>query len=110
MGIVRVVHATLSNTIWLFFLALGLWGLFNAARKRGVDGDQPSRIRLLYSEFSIHHDQAESIIPFVQEHHDGRPVDVRYRARRQQRGLLRKRGVIRPQLTYEEVVNASLIP
>lgn len=38
MGIVRVVHATLSNTIWLFFLALSLWGLFNAFRKRGVDG------------------------------------------------------------------------
>lgn len=38
MGIVRVIHATLSNTIWLFFLALGLWGLFNAFRKRGVDG------------------------------------------------------------------------
>ncbi|MEJ2750587.1 MAG: hypothetical protein P8183_22185 [Anaerolineae bacterium] len=38
MGIVRVIHATLSNTIWLFFLALGLWGLFNAIRKQGVDG------------------------------------------------------------------------
>lgn len=38
MGIARVVHATLSNTIWLFFLALGLWGLFNAVRKRGVEG------------------------------------------------------------------------
>ena len=38
MGIVRVVHANLSNTVWLFFLVLGLWGLFNAVRKQGVSG------------------------------------------------------------------------
>lgn len=38
MGIVLVIHSTLSSTIWMFFLALGLWGLFNAIRKKGVDG------------------------------------------------------------------------
>lgn len=38
MGIVILIHSTLSNTIWLFFLALGLWGLFRAIRRQGIDG------------------------------------------------------------------------
>ncbi len=38
MGIVIVVHSTLSNTIWLFFLALGLWGIYRAVRGQAVDG------------------------------------------------------------------------
>lgn len=33
------IHATLSNTVWLFFLALGLWGLWRAIRAQGVDGN-----------------------------------------------------------------------
>lgn len=32
------IHGALSNTAWLFFLALGLWGLFRAIRGRSVDG------------------------------------------------------------------------
>jgi hypothetical protein len=38
MGIVILIHSTLSNTIWLFFLALGLWGLVRAIRRHGIDG------------------------------------------------------------------------
>ena len=38
MGIVILVHSTLSNTIWLFFLILGLWGLFRGIRRQGIDG------------------------------------------------------------------------
>ena len=32
------IHSALSNTAWLFFLALGLWGLFRAIRGQAVDG------------------------------------------------------------------------
>ena len=32
------IHSILSNTVWMFYLALGLWGLFRAIRKQGVDG------------------------------------------------------------------------
>lgn len=38
METVISIHATLSKTIWMFFLILGLWGLFNAVRKQGVSG------------------------------------------------------------------------
>lgn len=32
------VHRVLSNTIWMFYLAIGLWGLYRALRGRAVDG------------------------------------------------------------------------
>lgn len=32
------VHRVLSNTIWMFYLAIGLWGLYRALRGRTVDG------------------------------------------------------------------------
>jgi len=38
MDAVTTIHSLLSNTIWLFFLALGVWGLFRAIRQQGVDG------------------------------------------------------------------------
>jgi hypothetical protein len=38
MDIVLTLHSRLSNTLWLFFLVLGLWGLFRAIRGQGVDG------------------------------------------------------------------------
>lgn len=38
MDIVLLLHSRLSNTVWLFFLFLGLWGLFRALHGRGVDG------------------------------------------------------------------------
>lgn len=31
------IHRALSNTAWLFFLILGLWGLFRAMRGRPVE-------------------------------------------------------------------------
>ena len=33
------VHHALSNTAWLFFLILGLWGLFRAIRGQSVNGN-----------------------------------------------------------------------
>ena len=38
MEIVLTIHGVVSNTTLLFFLLLGLWGVFRAFRKRGVDG------------------------------------------------------------------------
>lgn len=38
MNTILDIHGTLSNTIWLFFLVLGLWGLWRAIRGEGVDG------------------------------------------------------------------------
>lgn len=32
------IHSVLSNTAWMFFLVLGLWGLFRAMRGMGVEG------------------------------------------------------------------------
>lgn len=32
------IHRVLSNTIWMFYLAIGLWGLYRALRGRAVDG------------------------------------------------------------------------
>ncbi len=38
MGTVVLVHNQLSQTIWIFFLLLGLWGLYRAIRGYSVDG------------------------------------------------------------------------
>ncbi len=38
MDAVTTIHSLLSNTIWLFFLVLGVWGVFRAIRQQGVDG------------------------------------------------------------------------
>lgn len=38
MGLIITLHGGLSNTLWLFFLALGLWGLVRAIRGLGVNG------------------------------------------------------------------------
>jgi hypothetical protein len=38
MEFVTQIHSALSNTARLFFLLLGLWGLFRAVRNNGVDG------------------------------------------------------------------------
>jgi hypothetical protein len=37
MTTLLTIHSALSNTAWLFFLILGLWGLLRAARGRSVD-------------------------------------------------------------------------
>lgn len=38
MDIISTIHGTFSNTIWLFFLIIGLWGLVRAIQGLGVDG------------------------------------------------------------------------
>lgn len=38
MTFVAFIHKALSNTVWLFFLAMGIWGVWRAIRKQGVDG------------------------------------------------------------------------
>lgn len=38
MTAISEIHRVLSNTIWMFYLAIGLWGLFRALRGRSVDG------------------------------------------------------------------------
>lgn len=32
------IHRVLSNTIWMFYLAIAIWGLYRAIRGRSVDG------------------------------------------------------------------------
>jgi hypothetical protein len=38
MSVVREIHSVLSQTTMLFFLLLGIWGIFRAIRKNSVDG------------------------------------------------------------------------
>jgi hypothetical protein len=38
METIITIHGALSNTAWLFFLALGLWGLFRAIRGQSMGG------------------------------------------------------------------------
>jgi hypothetical protein len=38
MTIVLNLHQVLSNTTWLFFLLIGVWGMYRAIRGYGVDG------------------------------------------------------------------------
>lgn len=38
MGTVVLIHNQLSQTIWIFFLLLGVWGLYRAIRGQSVDG------------------------------------------------------------------------
>ncbi|MBP9501261.1 MAG: hypothetical protein KBF17_03780 [Candidatus Promineofilum sp.] len=38
MTTVQTVHGALSNTAWLFFLIIGLWGLVRGARGQAVNG------------------------------------------------------------------------
>ena len=37
MEFIAEIHRVLSNTIWLFFLLLGVWGLIRAFRRHGVN-------------------------------------------------------------------------
>ena len=38
MDAITELHRALSNTIWMFYLAIALWGLLRAIRRRPVDG------------------------------------------------------------------------
>ncbi len=39
MVVIQSIHSALSNTAWLFFLIIGLWGLFRAIRGQAVNGN-----------------------------------------------------------------------
>lgn len=39
MVVIQSIHGALSNTAWLFFLIIGLWGLFRAIRGQAVNGN-----------------------------------------------------------------------
>lgn len=38
MTTIQMIHGALSNTAWLFFLIIGLWGLVRGARGQAVNG------------------------------------------------------------------------
>jgi hypothetical protein len=38
MTAIGELHRVLSNTLWMFYLAIGLWGLYRAIRGMSVDG------------------------------------------------------------------------
>ena len=38
MSVVVEIYRALSNTVWLYFLALGIWGAYRAIRGEGIDG------------------------------------------------------------------------
>ncbi|MCA9951148.1 MAG: hypothetical protein KDE48_15970 [Anaerolineales bacterium] len=38
MDSIVTLHGALKNTVWLFYLIIGLWGLFRAIRGQGVNG------------------------------------------------------------------------
>ena len=39
MAVILSIHGALSNTAWLFFLIVGLWGLIRAIRGQSVTGN-----------------------------------------------------------------------
>lgn len=39
MGIVLLLHDRFADMAWMYFLAIGLWGLYRAIRGEGVDGN-----------------------------------------------------------------------
>lgn len=39
MTTIQTIHSALSNTAWLFFLILGVWGLARAIRGQAVNGN-----------------------------------------------------------------------
>lgn len=39
MNFLAILHELLSNTVWLFFLIVGIWGLVRAIRGAAVDGN-----------------------------------------------------------------------
>ena len=39
METLSTIHTLLSNTIWMFFLAVGVWGVYRGIRRASVDGN-----------------------------------------------------------------------
>ena len=38
MSVVGELHRALSNTIWMFYLFMGVWGIYRAIRRQPVNG------------------------------------------------------------------------
>ncbi|MEM8861960.1 MAG: hypothetical protein AAGD96_26860 [Chloroflexota bacterium] len=38
MDVIFTLHEGLENALWIFFLAIGLWGTYNAVQGEGIDG------------------------------------------------------------------------
>jgi len=38
LSAISTFHSLLSNTVWLYFLVLGIWGILRAVRRLGTDG------------------------------------------------------------------------
>lgn len=47
MNIISQLHGALSNTIWLFYLFLGLWGLYRGIRRQPVNGSYLGAIAVI---------------------------------------------------------------
>lgn len=47
MTLISQLHGALSNTIWLFYLFLGLWGLYRGIRRRPVNGSYLGAIAVI---------------------------------------------------------------
>ncbi len=39
MNALQGIHGQLANTVWLFFLIIGIWGIYRGIRGYGVDGN-----------------------------------------------------------------------
>ncbi|MCA9935124.1 MAG: hypothetical protein KC415_14415 [Anaerolineales bacterium] len=39
MALIHTIHTLLSNTVWMFFLLIGIWGLYRGIRRQGIDGN-----------------------------------------------------------------------
>lgn len=39
MSALQSIHSQLANTVWLFFLVIGIWGIYRGARGYGIDGN-----------------------------------------------------------------------
>jgi heme A synthase len=76
MSFVAEVHRVLSQSIMLFFLLLGVWGLFKAIRKNGVDGSYMGA--LVIGEGLLILQGILGIVLWIAGERPGRPVHILY--------------------------------
>ncbi|MFW6042108.1 MAG: hypothetical protein ACOC9C_00335 [Chloroflexota bacterium] len=53
MAAIFEIHRVLSNTIWMFYLAIALWGLYRAIRGMPVDGSYFGAIAVIQIVFLV---------------------------------------------------------
>jgi CDP-diglyceride synthetase len=76
MAIVTFLHGFLQSPIMLFFLLLGLWGLFRAVQKNGVDGSYMGA--LVIGEGLLILQGILGIVLWIAGERPGRPVHILY--------------------------------